>query len=118
MNDPADEWHDNGPVKVREVDSAAYQVLKRWEKLRLRYNAILIPWTVLMVVMFGRMVADSEILFDVVVGGVIANVFFCLGPVLETYLVWFGASPQGARHWLFGLGTAFTGLAAAVAVVA
>jgi hypothetical protein len=113
MQDSADEWHANGPPEV----SDDYTVLKQWERLRFVYNAILIPWTVLVIVMTPRRVASSEIWSAVVMFGVIANVFFCLGPVLETYLVWLGASPRTARRWLFGLGTAFTGLAATITVM-
>jgi hypothetical protein len=112
MQDPADEWHANGPPEV----SDDYTVLKQWERLRFVYNAILIPWTVFIVVVFQRRASGSEIWPALVMCGVIANVFFCLGPVFEAYLVWVGASPRLARRWLSALGTALTGLAAAATV--
>jgi len=106
MQDPAEEWHHAGPVER----DGPYEVLKRWEKLRLLYNAVLIPWTVLLIAVLpgGGTAGPAEVL----VGGVVANVCFCLGPVVETYLAWVGANACLARGWLFALGTGFTALAA------
>jgi hypothetical protein len=112
MQDQADEWHDAGPAE----GANPYGVLKRWEKLRLLYNAVLIPWSVLNIMAFRPGGGDPGLWEDVILGGLAANVCFCLGPVLETYLAWLGANPRAARGWLFALGTAFTALAAAVAI--
>lgn len=113
MPDLADEQHDNGPAD----DSAAYRVLKNWEKLRLVYNAVLIPWSSLSVLVLRRDGTDPLLWFSIITGGVIANVCFCLGPVLESYLVWVGANPRTARGWLFALGTAVTALVATLTIV-
>ena len=109
---PDDEWHLAGSTQTPDP----HHVLKRWERLRLVYNAILIPWTVFLIAILpgGGTAGPVEVL----VGGAIANVCFCAGPVAETYLVRMGANSQIARGWLFALGTGFTALGALVALVA
>jgi hypothetical protein len=105
MQDLADEWHDAGPTKPHD----SYKVLKSWEWLRLLFNAILIPWTVLLIAVLPGGGTGGPA--DVFVGGLVANVCFCLGPVGETYIVQTGASPQIVRRWLFALGTGLTAIA-------
>lgn len=104
--DPHDEWHHAGAAESPDPHHA----VKQWEKLRLLYNAVLIPWTILLTAVLpgGGTAGPAEVL----VGGVIANVCFCLGPVVETYLVGIGANARTARGWLFALGTGFTAVAA------
>lgn len=108
--DAHDEWHNAGPTEAPDP----HAVLKRWERLRLVYNAILVPWTVLLILVLPGGGTGNPA--DVLVGAVAANVCFCLGPVLETYLVGFGANAPTARGWLFALGTGFTALAALLAL--
>lgn len=105
-DDPHDEWHLTGPTERPDP----HDVVKRWERLRLVYNAVLIPWTVFLIAVLPGGVTGNPA--DLIVGAVIANVCFCLGPVVETYLVWLGANAQAARGWLFALGTVFTAVAA------
>lgn len=109
-DDPHDEWHHAGPAGA----SDPYAVIRRWEKLRLLYNAVLVPWTVLLIaVLPGGGTAGPA---DVFVGGLVANACFCAGPVAEAYLVGVGAPARAARGWLFALGTGFTALAALLAL--
>jgi len=103
--DPDDEWHYVEPTETPDPHHA----VKRWEKLRLVYNAILVPWSIFLIAVLPESPLWPLELF---VGGFLANVCFCIGPVAETYLVWIGANAQIARGWLFALGTAFTALAA------
>lgn len=105
LDDPHDEWHYVEPTATLDP----HLVLKQWEKLRLVYNAILIPWTIFLLVVLPR---GTAALFDVIAGGFIANVCFCFGPVAETYLVWIGANAQTVRGWLFALGTVVTAIGA------
>lgn len=115
MNDPATEWH----LLAADADAGEpYGVLRKWERLRLLYNAILVPLVVVATLLFGSgLLPDHRFWEAVVFGGVVSNVCFCLGPILEFYLVRLGAGARAARGWLFGLGTAFTAFAALVAVV-
>ncbi len=105
----AQTWHMLAPNDAADP----HEALKKWEKLRLLYNAILIPFVVGATLIFHtRWLGDSSFWEDVIIGGIGSNVCFCLGPVLELYLVWLGANARTARGWLFALGTAFTALAA------
>jgi hypothetical protein len=110
VNDPANEWH---LIATDEQATDPYEAIRKWERLRLLYNAILVPLVVVATLLFGGgLLVDHRYWGAVVFGGVVSNISFCLGPVLEFYLVRLGASAQTARGWLFGLGTAFTALMA------
>jgi hypothetical protein len=105
-DDPHDEWHHDGPTDAPDP----YHVVRQWERLRLAYNAVLVPWTMFLIAALPGGGTGNPA--DVFVGAVLANVCFCLGPVAEMYLVRLGANARAARRWLFALGTAFTALAA------
>jgi hypothetical protein len=75
-----------------------------WERLRLAYNAILVG----VVLCSLRFVGVSEHPFwEVYLVGdaIVANVFFCAGPVAEGYLCWLGLDRHRARWMAFLLGT-------------
>jgi hypothetical protein len=60
------------------------RVIVTWEKLRLLYNAIGFAPTFLIAV-------SSRVSFGELAGCVVlANVCFCMGPVADCYLTWFG----------------------------
>ncbi len=75
------------------------RVMVTWEKLRLIYNGIGLFPTLILV--FGAATSPVEIAGCAFV----ANVCYCLGPVLEGYLVWFGVRSRVATAILFLLGT-------------
>ncbi|MBA4065138.1 MAG: hypothetical protein C0501_15770 [Isosphaera sp.] len=111
--DPADEWHLTEPAEA----ASPYAVLKSWEKLRLVYNAVLVPWVLLNVAAARPAGWDDPVFWaGVATAGLGANVCFCAGPVAEAYLAWLGADAAAARAWLFALGTGFTALGAAAAI--
>lgn len=113
-DDSARAWHF---VDAASTDDPHFAV-KKWEKLRLLYNALLVPWTLLAIVAWRpNGFGEPHFMADVIAGGLIANVSFCLGPVFEMYLVQLGANVRGVRTWLFAIGTAFTALAAVIAIM-
>ena len=87
-----------------------------WEKLRVVYNLILFV-EALACHMYLRQVlqgflADDQYRLGIILFGVVANMFYCLGPLLETcaYVV-LGRRIQRARLLLFAAGLVFsTGL--------
>jgi hypothetical protein len=84
-----------------------YAVLRAWEKLRLLYNAILIPWSILVAAVF----ADAQSMWlplGLIGCGLLVKVCFCVGPVAELYCVWLGLPAVPVRWVLFGTGTLFT----------
>ena len=93
-----------GPEHVDDSRSrSTYEKIGRamatWEKLRLVYNAIgLVPTLILVL---GATTSPFEIAVCVLV----ANACYCVGPVLEGYLVWFGIRSRVATAILFLLGT-------------
>ena len=114
--------HDDSAQAWHFVDAAStddpHLAVKKWEKLRLLYNALLVPWTLINIVAWRPQgVGEPHFMADVIAGGLIANISFCLGPVLEMYLVYLGANARAARSWLFTIGTAFTALAALIAIL-
>jgi hypothetical protein len=110
VNDPANEWH---LIAADLSASDPYESLRKWERLRLLYNAILIPFVVVVTLLLRtRHLGEAGYWESVSIGGIVSNVCFCLGPILEFYLVRLGANARTARGWLFALGTAFTALAA------
>jgi hypothetical protein len=71
---------DVGPNICKDEDAAAQQVFVAWEILRLLYNAALL-FVILIQFSFGAEL--PTLLFR----AIIANVFFCVGPVTEGYFV-------------------------------
>lgn len=85
-------------------------ILKRWEKLRIVYNLVLIPWTIALL-FFSNAHPATVLLLPV--AAIAANVLYLLGPVTEAYLTWFGFWRFWMTVVLFLAGLAFTGVAAA-----
>ncbi len=83
------------PSIVKKDEPTAQQVFFAWEKLRLAYNAVLV-FVVLVQISFG-----AEFPF-LVLNAIVANVFFCAGPVAEGYLVLLGV-PRLPFRWLICL---------------
>lgn len=85
-----------------------------WEKLRLIFNAVLLGEGLL----FGAplMLMDPSLVAGAILFAICANVFFCLGPMLEMYLIAFRGVclPTFGRNSLFGVGLGFSILIVAV----
>jgi hypothetical protein len=78
---------------IRTPDTSAMELFFFWEKLRLILNLPLI------VVASCAMSRLGEFCW-LILG---CNLYFCLGPVLEGYLCWFGVPRGGARLLSLGL---------------
>ncbi len=93
-----------------------------WEKLRLVYNLILACVTLLISgYCFWRFhdVINPERLFGTVATGMFfANVCFCLGPLIDVYLSWFGWRSPFTTGVIFLIGTLIAITLAAFAIVA
>ena len=92
------------------------QLLIKWEKYRLVYNAALIA-TTLLGVFFSSEDSIGLGLFPVVIfGAIFANVMFMLGPSVDGYLQVAGLRHSGFGLFIFGCGTLFAVLMAASVV--
>ena len=96
----------------RELDFG--RILKRWEKLRIVYNAVLVVWSIALLFYTS---APPGIIIALPLGGMLANLLYLLGPAIEAYMTWFGYWHATATYVLFGLGLAFTAILAAAAIL-
>ena len=80
----------------------------RWEKLRLAYNLILAFVTILtcgLLLVFSFAPFNvGRLIGTVVVGVIVANACFCLGPLIDGYLSWFGWRSALTTGVLFAIG--------------
>ena len=83
----------------------AKQTFLAWEKLRLLYLAVLVPFTLLLA---GTAITQAEVLWLVISGGLFANLCYFAGPLVETYVRWLGYEGRWPRWFLFITGTVFT----------
>ena len=96
----------NGPEKSKSAYDLS--LFKQWEKLRLFYNLILIGETVLILLIHRSSLMQPkpiQLADSLLAGAIGANVCFCLGPVLNGYLEWFGLRGRFVQAGIFGLGT-------------
>ncbi|NLE39541.1 MAG: hypothetical protein GX621_16085 [Pirellulaceae bacterium] len=80
-----------------------------WERLRIVYNIILCLEAVVIFV-FGVVffaVPIGRVIAGLVIGGVVANACFCVGPVVDNYAGRFGLRSSFVTWTLFVLGTGF-----------
>ena len=119
MDDPYQSPQTATAVESPETDPAApwpavRRVFLAWEKLRLLYNAILVPWT-----LAGLVVSwppSGVVVAEVLVCGILANVLYLAAPTVESYVAWLGFESPLIRWGLFIAGTLFTMLLAAAYV--
>lgn len=110
----------NAPRSECDVDypappgllALARPIFLRWELLRIPYNAILVMATILIAGPVNLLQID--LLREVMLGAVVANVLYYAGPVAETYIRWLGLNQDWVRWPLFGGGTVLTIVIAAV----
>ncbi len=89
-----------------------------WEKLRLIYNTVM-GLFVLAVVVFSQAIAArnfAELFAQVIAGGIFANLCYCVGPIIDGYLTWFGFRHRLVTIVLFIGGTIVTMLLALVVI--
>lgn len=103
------------PQAVDSLMQIAKRTFLAWEKLRLIYIAILIFETLFLGMNLLRTV---EFWVTAVIGGVVANLCFFLGPIVETYLTWLGFQAKWLRWLLLALGTMFTMVGVLAVIIA
>ena len=90
------------------------RVFLAWEKLRLAYIGILVTFTILIgLPQLGQLGFWVLAIF----GGIVANLCYFLGPIVETYVTWLGFRSLAVRWTMFVLGTLFTMASAAVTIL-
>lgn len=101
----------DGPKPNVQEDFDFGDILRRWERLRIVYNAVLIVWTLfLLVLLMGR--TPVALMVAVPFGGLLANLLYLLGPAIEAYVTWFGFWHRSMTYILFLAGLGFTALLA------
>jgi len=106
---------------VRRIVSPDFDlrpILQRWEKLRTFYNLTLIAVTFLVTIAFKPFsfgFVDYWILL--VVGAVVANVCFFLGPATDAYLQWFRIWHIGFTWLVFIVGLGLASALAALSII-
>ena len=80
-------------------EPTAKQIFIAWEKLRLLYNGVLV-----MVVVFVTGSAAWDLIPNLIEAAIVANLCFCVGPVLEGYANCCGMRRRTARWLVFCLG--------------
>ncbi len=94
-------------------------ILLRWERLRLYYNGILITAVLLLTsVVFPNLFLEVDFWGCVVVGGVISNLCFFSGPLIEGYGRFFCVWNDMLTILLFLAGLIFTALMAIASLTA
>ena len=90
---------------VDDVHNRIGRLAVTWEKLRFLYNLILV--VAILLAAFARPVRLTGTGFwsEIVLGILVANAAYCLGPLIDGYLNWFGLRLKWMTLVLFGLGT-------------
>ena len=112
----------SGDSKVASADTAIVDfgpIIRRWERLRLFYNAILGTGVVLIsIIVFPGRSLDPRYWGPIIVAGLVANLLFMTGPAIEGYgtrfRIWHGA----LTVLLFLAGLVFTGYLAIAFIAA
>jgi hypothetical protein len=90
------------------------ELLRRWEKLRLPYNAVILVVVLVLGPVIGRGLPDAGRLL--LLAFLAANVGFLAGPVLDGYLGWLGLRRASVTGVLFAAVTASAALGVAFVV--
>ena len=94
-------------------------IIRRWERLRIYYNTILVSFVLLVTfVAFPGKVSDVSYWASVTVGGVIANLLFLTGPAIEGYGTHFRIWHRFMTILLFLAGLGFSTFLAIGAIAA
>lgn len=92
-------------------------ILRRWEKFRLVFNAVLIALTLgLSVVIVPHLLLSPLYWMQLCIGGLVTNLCFFTGPAIEGYGRYFQVWNLGMSVALFVIGLCFTCFLATVFV--
>jgi hypothetical protein len=100
-----------------EVSVPEFLLFFRWEKLRLLYNAVLGFETIGTLAFHPSKQPPVEVITWLILLAGLANLCFCLGPVLDGYAHWMGLRSRATSLSIFGLGTLFAMLLAGIALM-
>ena len=101
------------PPEPKQTPVDFGSVIKTWEILRIAYNLIMGAITIaLTLVMYPENLLDLVFWFSVVVGALIANLCFLMGPAIEGYGRYFGLWGRPLTGLLFMAGLMVTFLLA------
>ena len=89
-------------------------IIRRWERLRIVYNLVLIPWVLL--ILFVSQTAPPGVILMVVPAGILANLLYLLGPAVEAYMTWFGCWHVSLTALLFLAVLGFTAVIALLSI--
>ena len=104
------------PTRQSNLIQIGKDAFLHWEKLRLVYIAICGAVTLIAMMLFKLPLGKIEHWGFIIFGGIVANVCYFAGPVVETYLTWLGFNPKPFRAFAFILGVSFTSVCAVLAV--
>lgn len=100
---------ETSPWADRPAIAQAPDLLWRWEKLRVAYNAVLLAESLFFLAVYSAMGMirnpGTLILIALAVSGLGANVCFCAGPVVDGYCHRFGFGSRWTSLVIFVLGT-------------
>jgi hypothetical protein len=68
------------------------EIAKKWEWYRLVYNGVLVTLTLLFTVLLFGLAPPLDILVVSVLGALVCNFFFLLGPAIDGYAQWISGS--------------------------
>ncbi|MBN2023472.1 MAG: hypothetical protein JW809_11850 [Pirellulales bacterium] len=98
-----------GEIEPSDPAEARYarvgRVMVAWEKLRILYNAILAVVVALAGGLAWAKWGQRPRLGTLVMGAIMANLWYCAGHVIDGYLSWFGLRSPVVTWLLFGFGT-------------
>ena len=101
----------SNPAGVAGVDFVP--IMRRWEYLRICYNAILVAIVLVVTVpIFPQHLTDPAYWAALILGGLLANLCFLTGPAIEAYGTCFRLWNRTATMLLFLAGLGLTALLA------
>ncbi|MBL8854737.1 MAG: hypothetical protein JNK57_12290 [Planctomycetaceae bacterium] len=88
---------------ARPLQTIARETFVAWELLRVVYIVVLGVLTIVLTGVGGLL--DAKLLFFLIECGIVANIAYFAGPVVETYIRWLGYEQTWPRWVMFALGT-------------
>jgi hypothetical protein len=106
------------PCAAPVAPAAELALLRRWERLRVLYNLILIAEVLLLSAFApGHALGDRAFWRLLVFGALVANLCYCVGPIANAYAHWLGLRHPAVTIVLFVAGTALAALLALVSII-
>jgi hypothetical protein len=104
------------PLEYRRTENVTLRkVLVRWEKFRLLYNGLLVFAVVgATAALHPSYLGNEGFWGECVITGLIANIFFCLGPLVDAWLLALGRFHAAVGIVLFTAGTVLSFLLAVI----